>query len=119
MIRIVLGLSGAVLALLWLFVDARSDLKAERESCNVRVEKLAREATEAAGEAQIAALRRQVASLMTKATQEAQARESAERAAREALERPERVRTVIREVASANACIDTAVPDSILGSMRD
>lgn len=112
---------GYVLAamMFWLLIDAKQDLAAEIESCNTRAETAAREATEAATEARIAAYERQLDEAEELRQHEVRARQIAVKAATEAQNRPERVRTVIREVASENACIDTAVPAAVLDSLRD
>ena len=104
---------------LWLYIDAQSEIKAEIERCNTEklasvaeAERVARQATQADLQAQIDALVRQSA-------QADRAREIAEEAARLAESRVPEVREIIREVASDDACIDTAVPDAVLNSMRD
>lgn len=101
-----------------LYLDKRDDYAAQVDACNAsklvaiaEAEKITRETLEAAAARKLAALERQRDSAD-------RAREAAELAAREASERPERVRTVIREVASANACLSTAMPVELLHSLR-
>ena len=107
--------AAGIFCALWL--GARDNLAAEVEACNTRAEKAAREAIEATKEAQISAYERQIRQIELLAQNEREARILAEKAAQEAQSRPERVRTVVREVASENVCIDTVVPDAVLDSL--
>jgi flagellar biosynthesis/type III secretory pathway M-ring protein FliF/YscJ len=109
----------AAAVFLWLFIGAKSDIKAEIERCNTEKLAAVAEAESALRDAQIASYEARLAELARMVADEAKAREIAQEAARLAESRPEKVRTVIREVASANACIDTAVPDAVLDSLRD
>lgn len=102
----------------WLYVGAKGDLAAEREACNTRIVESARRAAEAVSVAKAENYEKQIAELQEIADREAAARTRAEAVAEEARKRPERVRTVIREVASENECIDTVVPDAVLDGLR-
>jgi len=115
---VTIGGYAAAAVLLWLWLETRDDLAAEVERCNVDkiqsildAEILLREADREAAEATAAELARQL-------TLEQKARQIADTAAREAESRPVRVRTVIREVASENLCLDTAVPAAVLNELR-
>jgi len=109
----------AAVGLLWLYVGAKSDLKAEVESCNARIAELGQNAEREAGIAREAALQRQIEELEAINAAQTAALGIASQAASEAAKRPERVRTVIKEVASANACLDTAMPAAVIDSLRD
>jgi hypothetical protein len=111
--------AGLAAVFFWLYVGAKSDLKAEIESCNTRIAELAVDAEREAGIAREKALQRQIAELEAINTAQTEALGIAAEAASEAARRPERVRTVIKEVASANACIDTVVPAAVVDSLRD
>lgn len=102
-----------------LYLDKRDDYAAAVESCNAdklvaiaQAERVTRETVEAAAARRIADLEQQTLDA-------GRARAIAEAAQREAEARPERVRTVIREVAANDSCIDTRVPDALVDSLRD
>ena len=116
---VTIGGYAAALALLWLFIGAKSDIKAEIERCNTEKAQAVAEAHSLVRDAQIAAMERHMDDLEAMVAEADEARLVAEAARDEALKRPERVRTVIREVASADACIDTAVPAAVIDSLRD
>lgn len=114
--------AGSVMVNLLLFnawVDAKSDVKAEIERCNTEKLQAVAEAREATMIAERDAYAELVAELEAIAADEARARAIAEEAARAAQDRPERVRTIIREVADENACMDTRIPDAVVRSLRD
>lgn len=112
---------GYVLAatLFWLLLETREDLGEERAQCNADKLAAVAAAEEALRNAQIESYEQRIADLEQIAADETRAREIAVEAARAAESRPERVRTVVREVASENSCIDTAVPDAVLDSLRE
>jgi len=102
-----------------LYLDKRDDYASAVESCNAskllaiaEAERLARETVASAAARKAIQLERQVEAAN-------RAREIAEEAQREAESRPERVRTIIRRVADADACIDTAIPAELADSLRD
>jgi len=101
-----------------LYLDKRDDYAEAVQSCNA--DKLASvlDAERITHSAELANAKRLAEDLQREARSEARAREIAEEAARQAASRPAVVRTVIREVASENACISTAVPDTVLDSLR-
>ena len=118
--KIYVTIGGYALAalLLWAYIDAKSDIKAEQERCNSEKLEAVAEARRVVRDAEIAAMERHIDDL-TKLVHDAdQARLIAEEAAELARNKPAKVRTVIREVASANACIDTAVPAAVINSLR-
>lgn len=112
---------GYVLAavLLWAYIDAKSDIKAEVARCNSEKLDAVHEASVALRNAQEAHFAARIAELEAITLQETRARQIAEEAALAARDRPERVRTVIREIADEDACLGAAVPDSIIRSLRD
>jgi len=101
-----------------LYINAKGDIKAEIERCNTEKVAAVQEATESLRSAQMASYEARIAELEQIAQDETNARLIAQQAAIEAQNRPERTRTIIKEVASANACIDTAVPAVVLDSLR-
>lgn len=119
--RLALSVGGwaAAALLMALYLSARDNLATEIEVCNTRVSAAAQAASEAARAAQASAHAESIAQLEKIVQAERQAREIAEQARDMAESRPDRVRTVIREVAGDNSCIDTAVPVELLNSLRD
>ena len=111
---------GYVLAglLFWALLETREDLGEERAQCNADKLAAVAAAESTLREAEVAAYEDRIDQLEKLAADETAARAIAEEAARLAANQPERVRTVIREVASENSCIDTAVPDAVLDSLR-
>ena len=112
---------GYVLAgfLFWLLLEAREDLGEEREQCNSDKLAAVAAAEEALRNATIDSYEERIQQLEKIAADEVAARAIAEQAAIEAAARPAEVREIIREVASENSCIDTAVPDAVLDSLRE
>ena len=110
---------GAAAALMTMYIGAKADIKAEIERCNTEKVIAIQEATEALRTVEMASYKARILELEQLALDESNARLIAQQAAIEAQNRPERVRTVIKEVASANACIDTVVPAAVLDSLRD
>jgi len=99
---------------LWLFIGAKSDIKAEIERCNVEKLAAVQDASEALREAQIASYEARIVELGQIAANEATARQIAQKAAIEAQNRPERVREVIRNVTNPEDCLNQSVSDDIL-----
>lgn len=102
-----------------LYLDKRDDYAAAVDSCNAsklaaiaEAEQITRKTVEAATARRLADLERQKDSAD-------RAREIAEQAQKEAESRPERVRTVIKEVSNANACLSTDLPVELVRSLRD
>jgi len=102
-----------------LYLDKRDDYASAVESCNsdklaavAEAERITRDTIEAAAARNIAAAEQQAEAAR-------RARAIAEEARRQAEARPERVREVIRRVADADACIDTAVHGELVDSLRD
>ncbi len=116
-----LTLGGYAIAatMLWLYVDAKSDLKAEIESCNVRVATLAVDAEREAGIARRKALERQIAELEAINAAQTKAIGIAAQAATEAARQPERVAIAVEEAKDENACLGELVPDSVIDGLRD
>jgi len=104
---------------LWLYIGAKSDVKAGLERCNTekmaavaQAESLARVAVQTGLQAEIDRLEKQT----VKANR---ARAIAEEAALLADARIPEVREVIRVVANTDACIDTNVPAGVLDALRN
>lgn len=102
----------------WLWLGARDDVARQTEACNTdkvaavaEAERVARAAEREAADAEILRLNQRIAD-------EANAREIAQEAARAAESRPPVVREVIRRVADANACMDTAIPADVIDAFR-
>jgi CHASE3 domain sensor protein len=110
---------GAAAVFLWLWIGAQSDIKAEIERCNTEKLAAVQEATEALRESEIAAYEERIAQLEQKAADLDEARRIASEAATEAQNRPERVRTVVREVTSRENCLSQPVPAAVIDSLRD
>ena len=118
-LAITFGGYAAAALLLVAYIGAKSDIKAEIERCNTEKMAAVAEAQSLVRDAEIAAMERHIDALTNMIHEADEARKIAEAAAREAELRPAKVRTVIREVASADACIDTAVPAAVVDSLRD
>lgn len=119
--KITISVGGYVASAIFLglYVGAKSDIKAEIERCNTEKLAAVQEATEALRDAQVASYEARIAELEQIALDEARARRIAQEAAEAAAGRPERVRTVIREVSSENSCLGQPVPAAVLDSLRD
>jgi hypothetical protein len=104
--------------LLWLLLEAKEDLGAEIAQCNTDKVIAIAEAERLTREAMQIVMDERVAQLEARIWDESNARRIAEEARVEAESRLPEVRTIIREVASENACIDTTVPDVIVDSLR-
>lgn len=117
-IWVTVGGYAAAATLLWLLLEAREDLGAEIAQCNADKALAVAEAERITREALQTAMDERIAQLEARLWDEANARRIAEEARVEAESRLPEVRTIIREVASENACIDTAVPDAVLDSLR-
>jgi hypothetical protein len=118
--RLWLTLGGYLIAAVCVFgyLNLRDDLASQREACNTAVQasaaqaqKITREVSQAAFEARLAQKEAQIIS-------ERNAREIADRARLAAESRPERVKTVIREVASENSCMDMPIPEPVVERLR-
>ena len=101
-----------------LYLDKRDDLAQAIESCNSDKYQTALESSEIARKALQEAAERRFAELEAIALASDAARRIAEEARLEAESRPEKVRTVIREVAGENKCLDIAVPVRLLQCVR-
>lgn len=119
--KITISVGGYVASAIFLglYVGAKSDIKAEIERCNTEKLAAVQEATEALRDAQVASYEARIAELEQIALDESRARRIAQEAAEAAAGRPERVRTVIREVSSENSCLGQPVPAAVLDSLRD
>lgn len=104
--------------LLWLLLEAKEDLGAEIAQCNADKIMAIAEAERLTREAMQVAMDERVAQLEARLWDESNARRIAEEARVEAESRLPTVRTIIREVASENECIDTVVPDAVIDSLR-
>lgn len=102
-----------------LYLDKRDDYAAQVETCNASKLAAVAEAEKITRESLEAATARRLSDMARQADAAERARQIAENARIEAESRPERVRTIIREVASANACLDTAMPVELLNSLRN
>jgi hypothetical protein len=115
-------IGGYILAafLLYGYLGIRDDLAAQREACNTAVEASAREAEKVTREAAKAAFEARLAQKDAQVVSERKAREIADMARQAAESRPERVKTVIRELrGDANACLDIIVPAELVGGLRE
>ena len=104
--------------LVWLYLGKRDQVIEERERCNATIAASAAQASELARKAQKDADFAAINELRHQATQAEKARQIAENAAKQAQNRPEKVRTVIKEVSGENSCLDTPVPAAVLDSLR-
>ena len=102
----------------WFWLGARDQVIEERESCNADKLTSALESSELARTAMQKAAERRFEELEQLAYQADTARRIAELARIEAESRPAQIRTVVREVASVDACIDSRVPDRLLECVR-
>lgn len=102
-----------------LYVGAREDLASERERCNTDKVTAVSEAERVTRKAVEAAFADRLAKEAARANREAVARAAAEESAQAADARPPKIRTVIKEVASANACINVDLPAALVNSLRD
>lgn len=119
--KYLIPVAGYVLAAVffWFWHGARENTAEEIERCNRAQLDAVAEAQQAARAAVIESYERQLAEMEEILLREARARQIAEEAATEALSRPERVRTIIKEVRDEHSCLDTAIPDAVLDSLRD
>ena len=109
---------GAAGVLLWLYIDAKGDVKAEIERCNTEKMAAVAETEQIVRVAVQEGMQAEIDRLIEQNERADRAREIAEEAARLAEARIPEVREVIREVANENACIDTAIPAAIIDSLR-
>ncbi len=118
--KVTFAVGGYVAAAIFfgLYVGAKTDIKAEIERCNTEKMAAVADAQRIVRYAEIEALNKRIAELEAISLRESNARRIAEEAAREALGRPEKVRTVIKEVSGENSCLDTAVPGPVLDQLR-
>lgn len=117
-IGVLVGLVGYAGLMTWLWLGARDDAAAERAECNARVAQSVVDAEKAVRIALEAAQQEEIDRLGRLAEEAARRMREAEAARLAAESRPPVVREVIREVAVENPCIDTAVPDAVLDSLR-
>lgn len=101
----------------WLWLEARDDIIEAVEGCNTRITAAALESERLVRETLTRAAQEREAQLQADIDAAERAAAIARQAASEAASRPVEVREVIREVASANACIDTAVPALLVDSV--
>lgn len=113
------GPYAAIAVLFWLWIDTEKELAAEIERCNTDKLQSALEQERIARNALVNANAERVRQLEEQASRAIQARNIAEAARIEAEARPERVRTVIREVASEDGCVDSRVPERLAQCLRD
>jgi hypothetical protein len=120
LLRAVLPLAGYGLAVLffWFWHGARENTAEEIERCNADKIAAVQDAEAAVRSAMISNYEEKISEMERLLLRESRARQIAEEARMDAESRPPVVRTVIREVAGENACIDTAVPDAVLDSLR-
>ena len=104
--------------LFWLLLETKEDLGAEIAQCNADKMTAIAEAERVTRTALQDAMNREVARLEEILEAERNARMIAENRRLEAEARLPEVRTIIREVANEDACIDTSVPDAVLNSLR-
>lgn len=102
-----------------LYLDKRDDYASAVESCNADKLAAVAEAERITRETVESAAARKLADLLLQAEAANRARDIAEEAQRKAEARPERVRTVIKEVASENNCLDTVIPAVVVDSLRN
>jgi hypothetical protein len=102
----------------WFYLGARDQVIEERESCNADKLTTALESSELARTAIHEAAERRFAELEALAKDADNARRIAEAARLEAESRPAQIRTIVREVASVDACIDSPVPVRLLECVR-
>jgi hypothetical protein len=114
------GIGGYLLAafFVWLWLNGRDDLASQREACNTAVQASAAQAQKVAREVSKAAFEARLAQKEAQITSERNAREIADRARLAAESRPARVKTVIREVASENSCMDMPIPEPVVERLR-
>lgn len=115
---VAIGGWAASLILLWGMLGAYEKLGEERERCNSDKLQAVADAEAALRGAQIAVYERQLAEARSRADREAKARQIVTEALEAERNKPAEVREIIREVASENSCIDTAVPDAVLERLR-
>jgi hypothetical protein len=103
----------------YFYLGARDQIVEERESCNADKLTSALESSELARTALQEAAERRFAELEALALSADRARRIAESARLEAESRPERVRTVVREVSREDQCIDAVVHPRLLSCLRN
>ena len=113
------GSALAASVLLGLYVDAKSDLKAQQVAHNAQIEQMADRGELEAANARVRALQRESAQKQAIIEGQRQALGIASQAASEAASRPAEVREVIREVIDEHACLGADVPAAVLDSLRD
>jgi hypothetical protein len=118
--RFLFGIGGYFLAAFFVFLwlNGRDNLASQREACNTAVQASAAQAQKVAREVSKAAFEARLAQKEAQITSERNAREIADRARLAAESRPERVKTVIREVASENSCMDMPIPEPVVERLR-
>lgn len=112
--------AAAVFFGLWL--SARDAVIEEREGCNADKLSAALAAERAVADRQRKALESRIEQLASEAERSREAARIAEARRQEAEARPERVRTVVREVPREELegkCLDIPVPAGVLDSLRD
>lgn len=112
-------LSVSLAAMTGLYLGKRDDLAQAIEQCNTAIVQAVADAEKVVREATVRAYSERLAKEAQRADREAKAREIAQAEAQAANARPAKVRTVLKEVASANACLDTDMPAAVLDSLRD
>ncbi len=109
----------ANLLLFGLWQGAEDELIREIGNCNAGILEDTIKRERLVAQAQLEAERARSRELERLREIDAKSIESARQAALEASARPAEVREVIKEVASANACIDIAMPDRLVDSVFD
>lgn len=117
-IWLTIGGYASAAVLLWLLLETREELGAQIEQCNTEKITAIAEAERLTREVLDAAHAEQIAQLQSRLQAERNARVIAEEARVEAESRIPEVRTIIREVASENSCIDTIIPGAVIERLR-
>ena len=102
-----------------LWLHTRDKVVEERESCNTEKVMAIAEAEKVARITTTNAFQRQLDQLDNLAKTAERARQIAEKARIEAESRPERVRTVIRNAANEDQCLDIPVHPNVLQCLRN
>jgi hypothetical protein len=105
--------------LFWAWINVKEDLASQREACNTAVQASAAQAQKVAREVSQAAFEARLAQKEAQITSERNAREIADRARLAAESRPERVKTVIRDSASSDRCLEMTIPINVIDSLRN
>lgn len=118
-LAIIGGGYAAALVLGALYLNAHGQLSSQVKSCNAEKEAAVAAAKALVKDQEMLALEEEMRELERRLENETKAREMAAAAAEAAAQTPERVRTIIREVASDTNCLLEPVPDRVINGLRD